>query len=316
MSDEALDTGNADGADAAAVAAAAATAAAEAAKDGADKTGDQGAAPKWLDNWREEAAGEDAASRKILDRYTGPLDAIKALPEARRKISEMGEPTVLQMPAGDASDEDKQSWRDAMGIPEKHDGYELTLSEGRTLGDDDRVVYDGFTPVAHELGLTPAQVSGVTDWFLNTQEVNTGDLMTIDEEFRGKGVDALKEELTAGELKINMAGLDRVLFARAKEPAELRELIFGARDSDGMRIGNNPAVLKFLFDIQNDLMPSHRVLPDDDDSNKGLENELDDIKKAMQTDGGREYWGDPKMQARHIELTAAQLRIQARNKGA
>ena len=37
MSDEALDTGNADGADAAAVAAAAATAAAEAAKDGADK---------------------------------------------------------------------------------------------------------------------------------------------------------------------------------------------------------------------------------------------------------------------------------------
>lgn len=80
------------------------------------------------------------------------------------KTQAEGMKDLVRIPGDDASDEDKAAYRQAMGVPDSADGYELQVPKDMPEG----LTYDNelatkFKAKSHELGLTPAQAQGLHD---------------------------------------------------------------------------------------------------------------------------------------------------------
>lgn len=124
------------------------------------------------ENWNAPLRGEDGVEREVplrehpaLRKYGSKDEAVKALVHAQRLLGRRPDGFV-RVPGDDAAPEDHAEFRAALGLPEAPDGYglpELELPEGFELREELRT---GYLEKAHALGLTPAQVSGLYEWFL------------------------------------------------------------------------------------------------------------------------------------------------------
>lgn len=81
------------------------------------------------DNWVDEYPDLSDEDREMLGRYKTRDDAIKAIPNQRRQISQ-----GLTVPDENTSEEDKAKFDAKIaayhGVPDKPDGYELPMPEG------------------------------------------------------------------------------------------------------------------------------------------------------------------------------------------
>lgn len=94
----------------------------------------------WPEDWRSKAAGGDEKLMKFLERYNSPKAVVGALVDARKLISQ----GVNRPPKADATPEEVAAWRAENGIPEKPDGYEVSLPDGFVIGEADKPVVDSF----------------------------------------------------------------------------------------------------------------------------------------------------------------------------
>ncbi|MGE4291376.1 MAG: hypothetical protein AB7E32_04110 [Desulfovibrio sp.] len=129
----------------------------------------------WLElpaEWRAPLRGEDGMEREVplrehpaLRKYASKDEAVKALVHAQRMLGRRPEGYV-RVPGTDAAPEEQAEFRAALGLPEAPDGYglpEVELPEGFELREELR---NAYLTKAYELGLTPAQVSGLFEWFV------------------------------------------------------------------------------------------------------------------------------------------------------
>ncbi|WP_419786031.1 hypothetical protein [Pseudodesulfovibrio sp.] len=169
------------------------------------------------EEWTVTQPGKDGRPETIalrdhpcLKDYKSKDEAVKALVHAQKLLGKAPEGYV-RLPGEDAAPEDRAAFYGALGRPEAADGYtlpEMELPEGFELHE---ALISGFRNRAFELGLTPAQVSGLYEWFLplvlDTQhELEAGDrklreseLETLRSVHRGDTPSLLDSALRAAE---------------------------------------------------------------------------------------------------------------------
>ncbi|MDD3313750.1 hypothetical protein, partial [Pseudodesulfovibrio sp.] len=124
------------------------------------------------EEWTVAQAGPDGTTVEIplrdhpsLKAYKTKDEAVKALVHAQRLLGKAPEGYV-RVPGEDADPDELAAFYGALGRPEEAGGYalpEIDLPEGFEVQEK---LVSGFRDRAFELGLTPAQVSGLYQWFL------------------------------------------------------------------------------------------------------------------------------------------------------
>ena len=89
---------------------------------------------KFVDSWQEQLEGDEFADlRKTAANYNSLPGLIRGLKDAKTALHEKTD-GLVKIPGEDATEEEVSAYRNAMGIPESPDGYELI--EGIELDDD------------------------------------------------------------------------------------------------------------------------------------------------------------------------------------
>jgi hypothetical protein len=201
-----------------------------------------------------------------------------------------------------------KDWRAENGIPESPDKYDTTLPDGMTIGEFDKPIVDGFTKAAHELNMTPGQVKSTLAWYFKAQEQEIAELRQSDAAFTNEAVEQLRGEW-GSEYKLNMNLIDGLL---TQVPEGGKELLLGARLSDGTPLGSNPKIQRWLANLAREINPVATVVPGSGtNSVQALESEMAKIQGLM-GDRTSEYWKGPnaeKMQARYRDLLDVQKKI-------
>ncbi len=256
-------------------------------------------------DWREKMASGDEKVLKQLERYATPDQVAKALIETKRKISagEFKKPL-----AADASPEDVAAWRQENGIPESFDKYEVKLSNGMVIGEEEKPFVDEFLKVAHAVNATPETVNKMLGWYYETTDARAEEQIQSDLAYKREAEETLRSEWGA-DYKTNLNLLNSV-FDTA--PEGLKQNLMSARLADGTVLGNNPEALKFLAGLAREINPIATVVPG---AGAGAPQAIaDEIAKLTKLAGDydSEYWKGPNsasMQKRLDDLLAAQSRM-------
>jgi len=202
--------------------------------DGAGGAGDQGGGAggggeggSWLDKLN---LPEDVRAHATVAKYAASPEAF-----ARGLIhleGHLGAPAeqLLRLPKPDDKD-GMGAIYNKLGRPEKPDGYTAKI-EGDAM---DAAAFDAFKAQAHELGITNAQLEGLTKWYAATGQQTMQQLEAADKAAREAADLALKQEWGG-------AYGDKI-DAAAEMAAK-----FGGEELDGYLketgLGNDPRMLK------------------------------------------------------------------------
>lgn len=216
------------------------------------------------DDWREqvvEATGYEGEEKEktlgMLAKFKDLPSAMKSLREAQKKISSgVAKNALPEKPTA----EELSAYRAAKGIPETHEGYQISLDEGLAVYDSDKSALDVLLKEAHGMNLGSAEASKMVNAVLKQREA----------EFESRQqADRLDSQNTAAALK-KMWGPD---FDRNKNmvknllanelPKEILEPFLNARMAGGTGGGvfNSPEVMNFLAKVARELNPAPAIVP-------------------------------------------------------
>jgi hypothetical protein len=257
------------------------------------------------DDWREKFAAGDDKKLKRLQRYGSPTAALEALFNAQTKIAA----GIREPLRADAPPEEVARWREDNGIPLEASGYEMP--PGVVLGENDKPVVDEFLKVAHDKNWSPDQVQTAIGWYMERQAAQADAQSARDTETRMAFEDELRAEYgPAYRQEVKLAAE----FLRSA-PEGLDEQLMGGRLADGTPIGNSPAVIRWLNQMQRERNPIGTVVPGaGTNAVQAVEAEMASLKSLM-GDRSSEYWKGPKAtanQARYKALVVAQQKHRAR----
>ena len=257
----------------------------------------------WPDNWRELMAGDDKKELARLQRMNSPLDVKNAWRGLEQRLSsgelKRGLPTNY-------TEAELKAYRESNGIPETPDKYDVEIGKGFVWGEADKPLLNDFTKFAHERNMPGEYVKSALEWFTNQQQVIADEIAQRDENERVTGGEALRAEW-GNALQPNLAAM-RNLFEGHSMPlpdgkaVPLFDVLMGARAEDGTKLGNNPAVLKFLSSVSRELNPLATLVPDSHGATamKSAEARLNEINRMMADKTGP-YWRGPQSAALQAE---------------
>lgn len=257
----------------------------------------------WPADWREKAAGGDAKVMARLNRYASPKALAEALIAAQNRISQGDLKPILKK---DATDEQIKEYREAHGIPESADKYDLT---GFKVSDEDKPMIEAYLAKAHATNQTPEQVKAGIEAYFEIGNKITEQRHAQDAELFKTAEDTLRSEWGT-DFRRNM-GLINALLDGA--PAGVKEQVLKGRLADGTPVGSHPDTLRWLLQLELERNPVGVVVPGAganmkqsvDDEIKKIENFMASNRKA--------YNADEKMQQRYRDLL--EYRIQQEEKG-
>ena len=84
------------------------------------------------DEWRKDLTN-DPSLLKRLERFDSPKRVLDWAVNAEKKLKENAPTTTLTPPSEGASEDEVKTWREAAGVPETPDKYEIKLSDGMEL---------------------------------------------------------------------------------------------------------------------------------------------------------------------------------------
>lgn len=199
------------------------------------------------DDWREKLAKGDDKKLARLKRYTSVEAALLAGFAAQDKIRS-GDYKVAEL-AEDASPEEKKAFYEERGIPAEAKAYDIPKVAGHQWTEADTPVLDAFKEVAHKHQLPQGAMNGIAEWYARqlqvAAEAREQQIVAIDTADKETTTEALRAEFGA-EYKPTLALMKRLLADSEHMPDGLGELIAGARDANGRRLLNNPAMARML----------------------------------------------------------------------
>ncbi len=247
------------------------------------------------------AKGDDKVLKR-LERYASPEALGEALINAQNRISS-GElkPALGKNP----TPEQLAEWRQANGIPESPDKYDL----GGKVTDEAKALLDVFLPMAHKANMTPDQVKGTLGFIAAMNKAEATARAEKDVELEDVGEEALRAEW-GGEYKRNITFIHNLLDGSATP--EFKEKLLGGRLADGTPIGSDPDALRFLMSLALVQNPTGTLVPGyNNNPAQGVDEEIAKIETMMRTDRAA-YNKDEKMQSRYRELLDAREKLKAR----
>ncbi len=248
-------------------------------------------------DWRKDFAGDDEKMMKRLGRYSTQNDMMKAGLEAQDQLRTTRSTALPE----NATDEQLAEYREQNGIPATFGEYDLTLTDGLVVGEDDKALVDGVLEAMHGANATNAQVQAVLNSYYASQEASIAAVEEQDNTDRGTALEALKEEW-GPDYHSNKNALAAIV---NQIPEGAREQFTNARMADGSALMNNPEMLMFLADMSRKTNPAATVVPNSSDPAGAIKGELATIEALMAADSPK-YWKDEAMQSRYRELLTAQ----------
>jgi len=119
---------------------------------------------KFIEGWQDKLPDDFADDRALLGRFGDLKTLVKAFKDnmagARAKTE-----GLVKVPGQDATPEDRAAYLKAIGVPDDPKGYDIKQPEKLPDGVSwDQGLSEKFAGVAHEIGLTPAQVAKLQEW--------------------------------------------------------------------------------------------------------------------------------------------------------
>lgn len=119
---------------------------------------------KFIEGWQDKLPDDFADDRALLGRFGDLKTLVKAFKDnmstARAKTE-----GLVKVPGQDATPEDRAAYLKAIGVPDDPKGYDIKAPEKLPEGVAwDQGLSEKFAGVAHEIGLTPAQVAKLQEW--------------------------------------------------------------------------------------------------------------------------------------------------------
>lgn len=259
-------------------------------------------APSWPEDWRDKLAGGDEKALNKLKRMQSPADVWKSYRAMEQRLGD-AKPTLPDEP----TEEQVAEYRKANGIPDTAEGY-LDNLDGIVVGDDDKPIVEGFLAKMHAQNAPPALVQEALGWYYAEQEERMAALVQEDKAFRGEAEEALRAEW-GNEYRANINAFGAFLDTA---PEGLKDALLGARGGDGKLLGDNPAFLKWVVGLANEVNPAGTITP-----GAGL-NQIDSVEaeiakiNRLMVEKPDSYYRDEKMQARYRQLLDAQDKLKSR----
>lgn len=264
----------------------------------------------WPEDWRAKLAGEDEKVLKRLERMKSPKDVLKSWRALETKLSSGDVKATL--PEG-ATEEQVAEYRKENGIPDTPEGYLEALPNGLVVGEDDKEAVNSFLESAHGKNASPEFVASALDWYYERQEETAAQQVTADREYKQQSEDALRAEW-GNEYRANVNSVQAFLDTAPvdEDGTPLKELLLGARLSDGTALGDNPLALKWLVGLAEAENPAGFVSPGAGGTQaESVEAEIAEIEKLMRTDPPA-YYKDQKKQDRLLLLYKTQEKLSSR----
>jgi hypothetical protein len=257
-----------------------------------------------------ETVAEREKLAKLAGRYNTMGDALKALREAQAKISAGVKPMTLPK---NATPEQIKEFREAAGIPETPDKYDLGLKEGTVLAEGDKTLLDAWVAKVHGANAPPAVVAAGAAALVELREAQAAAVAQKDVEHQSAVEEQFREEWGNQDYRKNIDGIKSML---GHAEAAVAEAVMNARGPDGRALANNPAVLRWLSAHARELgFVGATVTPAGGDVGASVADELDALKALMAKD--IEAWHkNTKGQARYMQLVATQQRLAGKSKTA
>jgi hypothetical protein len=259
----------------------------------------------WSDNWRETALKEagldgDEAAKNLVNRYTSPSAAVKALVELNKLKSAGG----IKQPFPKDNPDAQARWRQENGIPETPEKYDLSMPDGLVIGEADRPLVDEYLKVAHTNNIHPDVVKSTLGWYMGQQTKLLQDMQKMDSEFAKKSENELRQEW-GGNYDTHLTELSN--FYSSAFPKDVAEQIENARMPDGTRFGNNPNVVRAFLSLAREVNPGATVVPGASNAMSSIDSEMATIERKMGTVAYSE-----RDASRYMELVSAKDKMSAR----
>ena len=253
----------------------------------------------WPEDWRTKFAGGDEQKAARLQRYTSPQAIADALIAAQNKLRSGEVKPVLPK---DAKPEEIAAFREAHGIPETPEKYDLG---DLNVVDEEKPLVDKFLASAHSTNMTPEQVRAALSAYAEISEGARNDRASQDQQARMAAEDALRAEW-GQEYRVNLNLITNLLDAA---PEGLRDKLLRGRLADGTPIGSSPEALQFFAGLAREKNPAGVVTPTGVVSAQSVSDEIQKIEKFMREDRGA-YNRDEAMQTRYRQLLEFRLQQQ------
>lgn len=285
-------------------------------KEGAKSAADGGGTPTpetkiadWPEDWRAKLAGDDKKLLSRLERMKDPKDVLNAW---RAIEVDMSSGKLAKKLPTHYTAEELADFKKSNGIPDKPEGYDTNIGGGIVWGESDKQHIENFTNYALEHNMTPEEVKRGLGWWAQYQEALVG---------QQDQVDANNSSLAQNELRALWGGnvnrnLNFVKNMFEGEKGAWSEFV-NARGPDGKRLGDNPTIMKFMFQKFQEGDPQAVDLPGNGSAPADPAKEKADMMPLV-SDKSSAYWKGPQsaaMQARYRDLIEGELRAKARAGG-
>jgi hypothetical protein len=252
----------------------------------------------------EEEKTEHAKRLETLKRFNTPADAARKIREQEKFIHAGQHKKPL---AKNATPEQIAAWRTENGIPDAPDKYDhgLKLDELAPMSAKFITV---MTAKAHAANASSEAVKAIASAIPEFEQAMAAEVEARNSTAKSEGIETLRAEWGA-EYKPNVDGV--MSWINSLDSA-VSEALINSRDADGVQLLNNPNVMRAFARHSRELgYVGATVVPSGGDLSKGIDDELDSLKKEMGKD--IEAWRkNSKGQARYMELMESKQRMSAR----
>jgi hypothetical protein len=187
-------------------------------------------------------------------------DVLKSYGELEKKLGQR-----VQPPGEGAKPEEIANWRKLVGTPERPEDYKIAKPENVPAELWNEELAKGFSGIAHELHLSPAQANKLAGWW-NGQQMTAYQKMQQDAEGAGAAeMQALKSEW-GGKFDSNLHAARRVAAA-----AKL--------DINDPAIGNNPTVIRALHSMSA-LLSEDKMTEGGKSFSQSIDEQMETVRKS------------------------------------
>lgn len=210
----------------------------------------------------------------------------------------------------DAKPEQIAQWRTENGIPESPDKYQLPPEV--KVPEEDRPVIDAFLKDLHGANASNAVAAQAVAWYYKEVEQRTNERMQKDADFARASEDALRTEW-GSEYTLNR---NLIVSLVETAPAEVRDLVKGARLSNGDPLLSHPGALKWLNGMAREINPPTALVPNATNPAAAIDSEITTIEGWMRAPRGsaeaKKYWDAPQTQERYRALLDGREKTKAK----
>ncbi len=272
---------------------------------GAGAAGSGAAAGTWPADWRENLAkGADGKpDEKVLDRLKRFSDPSGIWQSFRNLEAKQSSGELVPKLSKDATPEQIAAYRQANGIPEAPDKYEIKLREGLVIGEEDKPVIEEFAKRLHGKNVSNEVMSGFVEAYYDILETQAQKATEEAGKRKQATEDALRKEW-GEEFRPNQTRIQNLIEANLPVDSPLKAKLQRTIERD-------PDFAKMMDALARQIMPVTTLLPQGQGGlAASVDTEIAEIEKLMRTDRNA-YNKDVKKQERYQELLAFRDRQKA-----